>query len=254
MVITLILACLLGSNMEAKIFQRTSYAIRYIMAKQNHDFINYIDDLIGLGLPSTVYDSFNSLCELLQKLGLTISNKKVVSPSTLVTYLGVQIATVQGTISVPPAKLKKKLQMCLHWESRTQVRKRDLQSLLGSLMHVTKCVKNSRPFLNRMLQNLRDAKDAEQVILNAEFYKDLAWFQRFLPHFNGVCLYSHQLVQGTIQIDASLQGLGGRWEDYVYKLAIPLNMKNLGIVQLEMLNLLSPQIVGPKLGWKKGYI
>ena len=33
----------------------------------------------------------------------------------------------------------------------------------------------------------------------------------FFPYFNGVCLYSHPLVQGTIQIDASLQGLGGRW-------------------------------------------
>ena len=98
--------------------------------------------------------------------------------------------------------------MCLNWEGRKWVRKRDLQSLLGSLMHITKCVKSSRPFLNRMLQNLGEAKDAEQVQLNEEFYKDLVWFQKFLPHFNGVCLYNHQLLQGTVQVDASIQGLG----------------------------------------------
>ena len=225
-----------GFKHGSKIFQRTSDAIRYIMAKQNHDIINYIDDLIGFGLPSTVYNSFNYLCHLLQELGLTISDKKLVSPSTLVTCLGVQIDTVHGTISVPPEKLQKIVQMCLNWEEKTQVRKRDLQSLLGSLMHVTKCVKSSRPFLNRMLQNLRDAKDTDVITLDAEFYKDLSWFKTFLPLFNGVCLYSHPLVQGTVQIDASLQGLGGRWGDSVYKLAIPMNMDNLGIVQLEMLN------------------
>ena len=96
-------------------------------------------------------------------------------------------------------------------------------------MHITKCVKSSQPFFDRMLQNLREAKDAEQVDLNVEFYKDLVWFQKFLPHFNGICLYNHQLLQGTVQVDASLQGLGGRWGDYIYKLAIPLGMDNLGI-------------------------
>ena len=225
-----------GFKHGSKIFQRTSDAVRFIMNKQNYDIINYIDDLIGFGLPSTVYDSFQYLCDLLQELGLTISKKKLVPPSTLVTCLGVQIDTVQGTIAVPPEKLQKIMHMCTAWENRSQVRKRDLQSLLGSLMHITKCVKSSRSFLNRMLQNLRNAKNADIVELNEEFYKDLTWFKNFLPHFNGVCLYNHQLLQGIVQVDASLQGLGGRWNNCVYSLQIPLGMDNLGIVQLEMLN------------------
>ena len=225
-----------GFKHGSKIFQRTSDAVRFMMSKQNYDIINYIDDLIGFGLASTAHNSFKYLCELLKKLGLTISTKKLVPPTTTVTCLGVQINTVEGTISVPPQKLKKIIQLCLSWESKTRVRKRDLQSLLGSLMHITKCVKSSRPFLNRMLHNLREARN-DQVELNADFYKYLLWFQTFLPHFNGICLYNHQLVQGTVQVDASLQGLGGRWGDYVYRLQIPLGMDNLGIVQLEMLNL-----------------
>ena len=93
------------------------------MSKQNYDIINYIDDLIGFGLPSTVHSSFKYLCEWLQKLGLTISTKKLVSPSTVVTCLGVQINTVQGTIAVPPEKITKILHMCLNWEGRKRVRK-----------------------------------------------------------------------------------------------------------------------------------
>ena len=62
-----------GFKHGSKIFQRTRDGIRYIMAQKNHDIINYIDDLIGFGLSSTVHDSFKTQCELLQKLGLTIS-------------------------------------------------------------------------------------------------------------------------------------------------------------------------------------
>ena len=115
----------------------------------------------------------------LQRLGLTISTKKLVPPSTLVTCLGVQIDTQKDTIA-------EIMHMCLNWEGKSQVKKRDLQSLLGSLMHVTKCVRSSRPFLNRMLQTLREAKDSDHIALEVDFYRDLSWFQKFLPHFNGV--------------------------------------------------------------------
>ena len=73
-----------------------------------------------------------------------------------------------------------------------------------------------------MLQTLREAKYSDQVPVTVHFYRDLLWFQKFLPHFYGVCLYNHQPVQGTIQIDASLQGLGGRWGIWVYKVTMNL--------------------------------
>ena len=107
-----------GFKHGSKIFQRTSDTVRYIMSNQNYDIINYIDDLFGFGLPSTVHNSYKYLCELLEKLGLTISSKKLVPPSTVVTCLGVQIDTVKGTISVPPEKLQKIMLMCFTWESK----------------------------------------------------------------------------------------------------------------------------------------
>ena len=83
-------------------------------------------------------------------------------------------------------------------------------------------------------------------MLNVDFYRDLTWFRKFLPHSNGVCLFYHQSVHDTIHIDASLQGLGGRGGNCVYKLAIPMGMDNIGIVQFEMLNLyLALQIWAP---------
>ena len=87
-----------------------------------------------------------------------------------------------------------------------------------------------------MLGTLRNAADPQNIELDQEFGRDLRWFQEFLPHFNGVCLYSHKCIEGVVQVDASLQGLGGRWGDQVYQLSIPDSFFGLGIVQHEMLN------------------
>ena len=46
---------------------------------------NYIDDLIYIGLPSKIDCAFTFRQKLLGKLGLQISDKKLVPPSTSVT-------------------------------------------------------------------------------------------------------------------------------------------------------------------------
>ena len=196
------------------------------MRQYDHHIINYCDDLIGYGLPSKTDASFNTLCSLLQELGLTISEAILVPPSTSVTCLGILINTIDGRISE---------KLC--WMTgKTPATKRQLQSLLGSLLHATKCVKNARFFLNRMLTTFRNAKNPHDIKLDQDLTRDPKWFQQFLPLFNGVCLYSQRQIQGVIQVDTSCQGLWGHWDNQVYKLAIPLGYSGLGIVQLEILN------------------
>ena len=67
----------------------------------NASVINYVDDYIGFGVPSDARASYDLLYDLLQKLGLTVSQKKLVPPATLVTCLGVEINTITGTIAIP---------------------------------------------------------------------------------------------------------------------------------------------------------
>ena len=117
--------------------------------------------------------SFNFLKNLLAELGLDISPNKLVPPSTSVTCLGILIDSINKTISIPPEKLAEITQLCVQWSSKTYCGKRDLQSLLGSLLYVSKCVKHSRFFLNRMLTLLRDNYDKTKILTTSEFHKDL---------------------------------------------------------------------------------
>ena len=102
-------------------------------------------------------------------MGLEISNKKLVPPATSVTCLGILVDSVQKTISIPSEKLAEIVQLCADWGSKTYCSKKDLQPLLGSLLYVSRCIKHSRFFLNRMLQLLRDNVDTRKILITAEF-------------------------------------------------------------------------------------
>ena len=216
-------------------FQRLSDSIRYMMHCRGHHVTNYIDDIIGQAIRSQVDSSFNTLYDLLGKLGLDISEKKLVYPSTQASCLGVIINTENFTISVPDEKLAEIKLVCSQWACKKYCNKRDLQSLLGRLLYVTKCVKASRPFLNRMLDLLRQADKQVKIVLTEDFQRDLNWFCRFLTSFNGVAFFSHQPVHQHIELDAPLQGMGAVCGNEVYAVPIELGYENYQIVHLEML-------------------
>ena len=130
-----------GTRHGSQIFQRLSDAVRYVMRRKGYRIIDYIDDYIGVALPSVASDAFDALVYVMSQFGLTISKKKLVSPSTKVVCLGVLIDSIEGTIQIPPEKLNQILSTVRQWSSRTHCSKRQLQSLLGLLLFVHKCVK-----------------------------------------------------------------------------------------------------------------
>ena len=227
-----------GFRHGSAMFQRLSDSIRYIMLQKGHHVTNYIDDIIGQSTKSQAEASFHTLYNLLGELGLDISRKKLVYPSTKVSCLGVVIDTEKFTISVPSDKLKEIKLLCEQWEGKKSCNKRDLQSLLGRLLYVTKCVRASRPFLNRMLETLRQADKQCKINLNEAFMRDLTWFRKFVHIFNGVAFFSHDPVHSHIELDASLQGLGAVCDNEVYAIPLALGVGGYNIVHLEMLNIL----------------
>ena len=57
--------------------------------------INYIDDFLGYGTP-----------DIMTQLGMTVSKKKLVAPTTKAVCLDILIDTVEGTVANPPEKLQ----------------------------------------------------------------------------------------------------------------------------------------------------
>ena len=199
-----------GFQHGSAIFQRISDAVRHFMAREGHDITNYIDDVIEHALPSTAFKSFDRLHQILVELGFDISSRKLVPPSAKVTCLGIEISTIDFTVSISPAKMAEIMQICKTWRNKDTCSKRELQSLLGKLLYISKCVKASRVFLNRMLDLLRSMGNQKTIHLTPGFKGDVGWFQEFVPHFNGKAFFDHPRIDHEIELDASLQGLGAR--------------------------------------------
>ena len=136
-----------GTRHGSQIFQRLSDAVRFMMREKGFCVIDYIDDYVGVGVPGVAHDSYNYLVELMRQLGLTISEKKLVPPSTQVVCLGVLIDTERGSISIPDEKLTQICDTVKQWQGKRVCTKRQLQSILGLLLYVHKCVKKKFPSL-----------------------------------------------------------------------------------------------------------
>ena len=216
---------------------RCSDAIRYIITSHGYrGLFNYIDDLIYTGLSSEIHNSYQFLLDLLQELGLDISHKKLVSPATSVICLGILVDSVNKTISIPEPKLQEIIKTCKKWFLKTYCSKTELQSLLGLLLYITKCVKPARFFLNRMLQLLRDNPEVKKILLTKEFFLDLGWFDAFLT-YNGVTYYHQSQCHSQMHLDASLTGLGAVFHYMVYSLPLSRGYMGYTIVHLEILDI-----------------
>ena len=219
--------------------QRVTDAVAWILRglgteagdEKSYQVCNYVDDLGGVEADKTrAEEAYDQLGSLFTDLGLEESLKKAEPPTTKITFLGVQFDSVAMTMSVPPAKVTEVQAEIRIWLRRTTVNKKELQSLLGKLFWVAKCVKYARAFMGRLLAQLRtmsSMKDVKKVKLQEESRKDILWWAQYLEHYNGVNLIVNddpiplsftQLLDSPHNIcagDATPTG-GGAWHGKEY--------------------------------------
>ena len=80
------------------------------------------------------------LLALLDDLGLPVSANKLTPPTRCLTCLGIEFDIDQACIRIPQDKVENIRQLCESWASKSKATKRPLQSLLGKLLYISKCV------------------------------------------------------------------------------------------------------------------
>lgn len=181
---------------------------------------------------------------MLVELGVEESKSKALPPTTRATCLGVEFDTLAMTKSVHPERLIEIQDLLRQWLHKTKATKRELQSLLGKLSFVSKCVKNSRIFLMRIIDLLKRLKNNHhRVSLNKEFRKDISWWLDFVAVYNGVSIISDASWSApdcVFATDACLTGCGGICGSSVFHAPFPewVLQQFSAIHQLEFLALL----------------
>ena len=165
--------------------------------------MNYIDYLIYIGLPLKIHDSYNQLLPLLDELGLEVSKPKLIPPPTSAVCLGIEADTVKCTLSIPHEKLIEIKHYVRNGFPRKNSTKNQFQSLLGSLLYITRCIRPTRIFLSKMLQILDNALN-NCFAWPQEFFQDFNWFTVSLHQFNGITFYDNHLIHHEVNLNASL--------------------------------------------------
>ena len=165
--------------------------------------INYSDDIGGCEeTKEKAESSSNVLSNLLEDLGLMESLDKYHPPSTSMPYLGVQFDSVKLEMRVPPDKLSEVREDLERWRRKTTTTKKELQQLLGKLFWISRCVKFSRSFMGRLLNQLRNIHnlpDNKKVPFTEDSMLDISWWHRYTRRFNGVeLLYKDEPMDLTL--------------------------------------------------------
>jgi hypothetical protein len=201
---------------------RVTNAIHFILARMGILVLNYIDDIIGIA-PDDVADiHFKITLNLLNKLGFLISSSKTVPPTSVATCLGIVFNIRLGVLQIPQLKLQEVISLCNHYFFKKFITKNQLQALIGSLIFLHKAIKPARTFVNRILALLRKIGNATKIAIDEGTKRDLQWFIACAHSVNGsVSIYKCLHLRIDIFVDASLRGLGGVLNNFVYKLSLP---------------------------------
>lgn len=198
-----------GARASSCHMQRVANAIVRMLKDRGVIAKMYIDDLILVSPSKEKAERDLAIAQaLLQELGLPEATDKVQRPSTEVTWLGVNIDSVSMTISVPHEKLEE-IRSCVVKARRLKsMSKKHLQSVIGKVIHVAKCIRPARLFVSRLLEALRGMKK-KYLRVSAEMRADLLWFEEFSSQWNGVGLISSSPPDIDVYVDASGSGIGG---------------------------------------------
>ena len=231
----------MGQKTSALGCQRSTRAVVFIHTCRGYSCTVYLDDFIGIEPISRAWASYYDLLKLMVELGLRENAVKAHPPSQRQVCLGILFDTVNMTISVTDERLTEIRELLAVWSDKSVASKREIQALLGKLMFVSKCVRQSRIFVNRILTVLRSLKrDFYKYKLSIDFKRDLVWWRTFISVYNGVSILPGDrwsAPDAVLATDACLTGCGAICGKSYFHSEFPevIKLQELHIHNLELL-------------------
>ena len=232
----------MGLRSSALICQRVTSAFAFMMLSIGLAVLNYLDDFAGAESRERAQLAFLILRSIFVHSGIEEALDKACEPSEVMIFLGVLFNTEKMTMEITADRLKEIRDLILDWLDKESASLKEIQKLLGKLNFVGSCVRPGRIFVNRILNWLRLCYvDYEpQFVIPEEVKKDLVWWHKFLPLYNGVSLLEYGewwAADSIFNSDACLSGCGGIFGKFFFHCRFPdfiLDMK-LHISALELL-------------------
>lgn len=203
-----------GSSLAPGIFHRLSQAVVRMMSRRGFNcIVAYLDDFF-ICAPSReeCASIMGTLIRLLRKLGFMINWKKVIDPTQSITFLGIEISSIDMQLCLPGDKLGQIKEELAKFKLRKRASKKQLQSLIGKLNWASSVVYGGRVFLRRLINAMNSLKHSSHKLrISQHMSQDLHWWHSFMVHFNGKSLLLDKVPVTAVYTDACSAGAGGHW-------------------------------------------
>ena len=214
--------------------------------------VHYIDDfLFVIDTKSTAQEQLSSALTLCIELGIPMSSSKTEGPTTQLTFLGIQIDTINMVASLSEDRLGEVQSLLDDWDNREVASKKELQSLTGVLQWCSQVVRPGRSYLRRIIEHTTTLKsDRSQRTIPSSVFDDIRWWRSFINQWNGTSIIREDqwTDAATIELytDACESGYGGmfgrewiegRWDEHQLTIATNTKKKKLSMPYLELLAL-----------------
>jgi len=216
-----------GLRSSPCIFNKFATSLNWILkniCKLAH-IMHYLDDFLDVCTPNRSVAAHHRalILDMFAYLGVPVAEEKVEGPTTVLTYLGLELDTDALEIRLPLDKLtslRDRVSEALHSGA---IQKRDLASLLGHLSFASRAVPAGRTFLRRMYDfdmATKSMRPNQRLVIPDPARGDLRWWRENLQAWSGKSYFLFEqwmpAAQLHLQTDASGSvGFGafynGRW-------------------------------------------
>jgi len=174
-----------GLRSSVNRFSQLADAVLWIL-KFKHNIshcTNYLDDyfIAGPAESKRCQENLDECISVFDKLGIPLAPEKVVSPRTVLPYLGIIIDTDKMELRLPDEKLSELTTLLQSFKVSKKITKRELLSLIGKLAFASKILPLERTFLCHLIDlSTSVTKLSHCITLNNDARQDIKWWLIFL--------------------------------------------------------------------------
>jgi hypothetical protein len=214
-----------GLRSSARLFDMFATALEYCMKVRGvTNACHYLDDFMSCGSAGSneCADNLKLMLETCDELGMKVNPKKVLYPATQMEYLGIIIDSESMCLKMSDERLSDVIDELNLWEQRSYGTKRELLSLLGKLVFLSRVIRPGRIFCRRLFTLSSKVKHLHhRVRISKESGLDIRWWLKFATAWNQTSMFYDDMwtTSASLELatDASNIGYGGVFKSKWFK-------------------------------------
>ena len=202
-----------GLSTAPRVCTQLLSVVQFALAEQGITDIRYLDDFFLIAkFEKDMARDLRIAQSVIRQFGLVVNTDKTEGPAQQLSFLGVQLDSVNQTVSCTPERVEELTTLLRSLLRQRVITRGHTASLIGKLSFAAQVLPGARPFMRRMLDTLHQCKSRRHsapVRIDPGFRDDVRFWVQQLHLWNGRLQWRGSRASPFVfASDASLTGFG----------------------------------------------